>query len=187
MPDHPLSTPPSSAPETTPRQTTEDEVRRAFLGQCRSAIHYWETLSGEHTLHDRLSGVAFSVLCILDGVSGGLPGFIVAPCPHPDDRAFRENEGEDWWPENDSAAVNCDISGGLHEQLAPVHPDRERFRRGGLRGRRRLAARGARRRRAAGGGRGRAAASRAVSGLSRPAHRRSWRGASSRARAQPRR
>jgi hypothetical protein len=96
-------------------ELTCDEVQERFLQQVRVSVQYWQHLP-DKTVGERLEGLAFSIMAILDGVSS-LPVFIVAPLPHPDDKEFHRDEGEHWWPENHTVAVVCDISGGLHELL----------------------------------------------------------------------
>jgi len=100
-----------------PREFTEEEVRERFLRQVAVLIQYWETESRTPDLHGKMTGLAFSILSMLDGCSMGIPGFIVAPCGHPDDKAYHQAHYENWYPENHEADVKCDISGGLHDQL----------------------------------------------------------------------
>lgn len=96
-----------------PREYTTNEVRKQFLELVWTCVDYWGRLPGK-TPRERLEGLAFSMLVILDGATD-LPGFIVAPCPHPDDKEFHKDEDENWFPENHESSVNCDIAGGLHE------------------------------------------------------------------------
>ena len=107
------------------RAKTRDEVQAEFLAQVRQLVRYWDTvkfdardLDGKTTeQRRRLEGLAFSLLVMLDG-GIGLPGFIVMPSPHPDDRSFHESEGEDFYPDPPAAvreADVCDIAGPLHE------------------------------------------------------------------------
>ncbi len=113
---------------TEPRELTTDEVRENFLNQVVTVINYWATVGSEEDIRGRLSGLAHSILVILDGGSG-LPGFIVAPSPHPASKSFFQKEGENWYPENHQSTVAGDIAGGLHEGLywkssgeARIHP-----------------------------------------------------------------
>lgn len=100
-----------------PRELTEEEVRERFLKQVAVLIQYWETESRTPDLHGKMTGLAFSILSMLDGCSMGIPGFIVAPSTNRDDKAHRQAHHEDWYPQNHEANVNCDISGGLRDQL----------------------------------------------------------------------
>jgi len=100
------------------RELTTDEVRAEFLKHVQAIIRNWETVKlAENSVRARLEGLAFSLLVLLDGGSVGLPAFIVAPCPHPADREFHQEEGTNWWPENDWEAAKANISGGLHEDF----------------------------------------------------------------------
>jgi len=100
-----------------PRELTEDEVQRVFLDQVRAMCRYWVEESIATTVKEKVEGVAFSILVALDGGNIGLPGFIVAPSPHPDDKEYHRSHGENWYPENDPEAVKCDIGGSLHEHF----------------------------------------------------------------------
>lgn len=104
-----------------PRELTTKEVRDRFLSHVRTMVDYWATIpdtdlgDGETEAHRRVSGVAFSILALLDGSSIGIPGFIVAPCPHRYNRESCMRAEENWYPENHDSEVNCDIGGDLHE------------------------------------------------------------------------
>jgi hypothetical protein len=108
------------------RKYTEDEVRTEFLRHIWFLVHYWRDVSRERLMRgdeisQRLEGLAFSILVQLDG-GADLPGFIVAPCPHPDDKAYHKSRGENWYPENHEANVTCDIGGYLHEMFYEEKP-----------------------------------------------------------------
>lgn len=107
-----------------PREFTVEEVRTMFLKQVRAYIEYWsgDNVPSERTWRERMEGLAFSLLVTLDGGTE-LPAFIVAPSPHPDDRLFRQGQGENWWPENLEGTVNADIAGCLHELFHTVSAD----------------------------------------------------------------
>lgn len=92
-----------------PRELTEDEVREQYLGLIQTYVRYWHNLPNK-TCRERMEGLAFSMLVILDGESG-LPGFIVAPCPHQDDKEYHKDQGDNWFPENHKSNVKCDIAG----------------------------------------------------------------------------
>lgn len=108
-----------------PREYTDEEVREKFLRHVWSLIHWWENENRADTTHDKLSGLAHSIMAMLDG-STNLPAFIVAPLPHKEDKAYHKANGENYFPYNrrdrhDSAAdVKCDIGGHLAYQLYRV-------------------------------------------------------------------
>lgn len=72
-----------------------EDLRNAFLHQLADAAYYWATLPDKTPL-ERCSGLAFSVLVMIDGCSMGLPAFDLVARPHPDDKAFHKAEGSDW-------------------------------------------------------------------------------------------
>ena len=102
-----------------PREFTEDEVRDRFLTQVWVNIDYWDgaydQIVADKSCREKLEGLAFSLLSMLDGCSVALPSFTVAPMPHPEDRDYHQEQGENWWPENHNADVKCDIGGCLHD------------------------------------------------------------------------
>lgn len=108
------------------REWTRDEIREQFLTHVWNMIEYWNSpnLPSSRSTRERLEGLTHSILTALDGCTMALPGFIVAPCPHPDDREYHIENGENWYPENDESQVNGDIGGGLHELLYSCQPER---------------------------------------------------------------
>lgn len=97
------------------RELTEDEVRDQFLDHVRYLVEYWSEVK-DRTTKEKLDGLAFSILSAIDGCNSSLPSFILAPLPHEDDKEFRINNNEDYFPENHESEVKCDIGGYLHEK-----------------------------------------------------------------------
>lgn len=95
------------------RELTEDEVRDEFIGKVCDIVEYHDRTKKD--VRDKLEGVAFSILVLLDGENIDAPKFIVAPDPHPEDKDFYIGEGLNYYPENHMNNINCDISGSLHE------------------------------------------------------------------------
>lgn len=95
------------------REYTKEEVRELFLKQVKQSVDFWVT-ADVNKLRDRLDGVAFSIMNIIDGTSS-LPSFILAPAPHEDDKESCIQDDVNWFPENNNTNVNCDIAGSLHE------------------------------------------------------------------------
>lgn len=117
-----------------PRAYTSEEVRDDFLGMLHTYAQYWikmiesdtpEPLSKNQmdVIKEKVSGLIFSTLVIFDGGSG-LPAFTIAPIPHPDDKAFRISEMENYYPEprcdvcDNFVELETDIGGPLHESWA---------------------------------------------------------------------
>lgn len=98
------------------REYTVGEIRKQFLEHIRGLVNYWDGIP-EKTITEKLEGLAFSILVVLDGGAMGLPGFIVAPIPHPSDKQFHVEEGEDYYPDNYEieGRIKGDIAGELHE------------------------------------------------------------------------
>ena len=102
------------------RQYTEDEVRKNFLDAVKTDVAYWNKVppnkeyTKEYTCLDRLNGLAFSIMALLDGCAD-LPPFIVSPNTNTDHNKFLKKLGENWYPNNENARVKCDIGGDLHE------------------------------------------------------------------------
>lgn len=85
-----------------PRAYTADETRDMLLEYIWTMVRYWGTGEGSYVdldkpINDRLSGVAFSILAMLDGTTDHLPGFRLVPTPHPDDEQYHRDEGENWF------------------------------------------------------------------------------------------
>lgn len=98
------------------RAYSEEEIRDQVIAHIHMIVDYWEKVEplrsrrdAETELHARLSGIAFSILTMLDGEAASLPGFAVMAVPHPDDKKFHKENGENWYPKN------VDIGGALHE------------------------------------------------------------------------
>lgn len=99
--------------EKMPKEKTTHEIREAFLQHIWVLIDVW--FEQEHSERERMEGLAFSILSMLDGCSADLPGFIVAPCPLEEDMKYHIENGEDYYPYNDIDAIKGDIAGSLHE------------------------------------------------------------------------
>lgn len=98
-----------------PREVTEKELRAQFLEHIHYLVDGWDK-SDRETTKEKLQGLAFSILVMLDGESS-LPGFIVAPCPHEDDKQHRIDNGMNYYATNHKTRVKCDIAGNLHNEF----------------------------------------------------------------------
>jgi len=98
------------------RVKTPEEIQKEFYNQCFSTLDYW--LEVDRTERDKMEGFLFSIFSMLDGCSGALPGWIVAPDPHPTDKDYAVECGEEtYWPENHEVKIAGNLSGGLHELM----------------------------------------------------------------------
>jgi len=109
------------------RELTTAEVRERFLAKVRTIVDYWADEGTEgplanQSLRQRCEGVAFSILVTLDGEDAELPGFVVAPNPHPDDKIYCREHDLDWYPRTadglkEHMVGRLDIAGSLHEDI----------------------------------------------------------------------
>lgn len=103
--------------EDQPREYTEDEVREKFLIEVNEIIQFWENeVDGSDSLR-KLEGLAYSIMGLIDGKSPDLPGYILAPDPHPEAKELNTSRGLNYFPENLESSVKCDISGDLQACL----------------------------------------------------------------------
>ncbi len=96
------------------KEKTEDEIRTEFLNRIRAYVTEWDS-NPLRTSKEKLNGLAFSILAMLDGVDPLICGFIVAPSTHEDDKQYNIDNGDDYYPQNHESDVKCDIAGGLHD------------------------------------------------------------------------
>jgi hypothetical protein len=85
-------------------------ARERFLALVRGVAQTW----GAYDLTDereRCNGVVFGVLNIIDGNTGVFPALDLVVRPHPDDQAYRIEEGDNYYP--DGLVINEDCA--LHE------------------------------------------------------------------------
>ena len=85
--------------EETPRAYTLEEVADELIAHLRGVAHYWASTqlpTGRDSVKDRVEGAIFSALCALDGVAG-LPAFEIIPAPHPDDKQYHIDDGENFY------------------------------------------------------------------------------------------
>ena len=101
---------------TEPRAYTPDEVRDQLIEHVWTMIRYWGGHDGSNVAADRpkddcLSGLAHSILVMLDGCAMDLPAFKLQVDPHPEDEAYLREQGENFYP------VGLVIEDMLHEHL----------------------------------------------------------------------
>lgn len=90
---------------------TKEEMREMFLARCRETAFYWSTVECK-TPREMCDGVVFSMLNIIDGMSGGFPAAIdLVMQPHPDDKEYNISDNENWV--EPGQVINDDVM--LHE------------------------------------------------------------------------
>lgn len=102
-----------------PRQKTKNEIKKEFISNILSAIDYWEKEQSTPTTRQKMMGVAFSILVMLDGEDANMPAFIVAPDVNSLINKDCIKDGEDYYPAQDKE-VKGNISGDLHELFAQM-------------------------------------------------------------------
>ena len=104
---------------TEPRQWTAYEVRDKMIEHIHNLCRYWSTLP-DKSPREKCDGLAFSILSMLDGCSGGLPGFILVPDPHESDESYNKEEGNNWFPPQSKEfweTVNTPVCYMMHEHF----------------------------------------------------------------------
>ena len=100
-----------------PRELTDREVRDKFLAHVWEMIGYWEPRPGG------VEGIAFSILCAIDGDAAALPKFALCPDPHPEDKPYSIEKGDSYYPAFLASRTDaCDIAGSLHELFYNAKP-----------------------------------------------------------------
>jgi hypothetical protein len=101
------------------KELTTEEVRNTFVALAHNIADYWAGLP-DKTDKEKVEGTIFSLFVLIDG-GGAMPSFILAPDPHPSDKDFHIEKGDDpYYPENHLLrdSVKANISGCLHEVFA---------------------------------------------------------------------
>lgn len=108
------------------KEITVEEARHLFLTHVAVLVDYWEKESRVKTSQEKLEGLAFSLLTMLDGGSAGLPGYQIIPRSYQQDVEYAKEQGYDYYPEN----IDITQDQALHEEIykyfegkAPKFPD----------------------------------------------------------------
>lgn len=111
------------------KEMKSSEVQDEVLNYIDEMIVYWSKEESRNTT-EKLAGLAYSILSILDGEVRGFPQFIVAPLPHPKDNIIDIEEGEDYYPENHKVfrKIRGNISGNLSTEFVTNSPETIIFR-----------------------------------------------------------
>lgn len=79
-----------------PRAWTEEEVRQQFLDHIRIIRDYWLNLP-DKTEAEKMDGLCFSFLTLIDGCGMSLPAINLSLSPHKDDKDFSIKYGENYY------------------------------------------------------------------------------------------
>jgi len=88
-----------------------------FLDQLRATKEYW-LKAPRQTESERMDGLIFSILVMFDGGTMGMPAMDIRLAPHPDDKAYKISEGEQWFKPG-QLINDCQ----LHEQWYNQNPN----------------------------------------------------------------
>ena len=99
---------------------TKSEAKALFLQHLRDVAQYWD--SQKMTSTEKLDGLAFSVLTLLDGSTMVLPAMDLVLRPHPEDKEYRQTRDENWF--ENGMAINDDAM--LHEEWYGIKLHAER-------------------------------------------------------------
>jgi hypothetical protein len=90
-----------------PRAWTKEEVREQILAHIRLMVNYWAQQGrsggldnhapGEDVYQAVASGVAFSILTMIDGCAMDICALDLKLSPHPSDRAYNKSQGDNWY------------------------------------------------------------------------------------------
>lgn len=90
---------------------TKEEMREIFIAECKATAFFWSRVE-DRTPREMCDGVVFSILDIIDGMSGGFPAAInLVMEPHPDDKEYNISNAEQWV--EPGQVINDDVM--LHE------------------------------------------------------------------------
>jgi hypothetical protein len=79
-------------------------------------IKYWDSQKGM-TSAEKLDGLAFSFLTLIDGSTLNMPAMNIVLRPHPDDKQFLIMNDEDWFV--DGMTINDDAT--MHDEWSAVN------------------------------------------------------------------
>ena len=100
-----------------PRQYTVEEIQKMVIEHLWHMIDYCENETRRPTSKEKLELFMHSTLAMFDGSCGGIPAFKICPEPHPEDKAYHKEHGENWFP----SGPKYDI-GPLHEVMYVYKP-----------------------------------------------------------------
>jgi hypothetical protein len=110
------------------REYTKEEMLDMFVYKLGDISKYWATVNVDaakdfisrnciNEAHYRTNGVIFSIMSMIDGCDGSMPAFKIVPSPHPDDKQFRIDNDENYWPNppKNIKEISINYENMLHE------------------------------------------------------------------------
>ena len=80
--------------QSKPVAYATEEARDMYLSHMRMLVDYWSKESYGKTERERMEGLVFSILVMLDGGSSSLPAVDISLSPHESDKEFLTSIGE---------------------------------------------------------------------------------------------
>jgi hypothetical protein len=99
------------------RAYTKEESRKIVLDHIRALVRYWDSLPDKPS-KEKLEGLAFSILTMIDGDSM-LPSMDIVLRPNPADQAFHKGHGENWFKDCLILNDDCALHEFFHERATP--------------------------------------------------------------------
>lgn len=100
---------------------TVEEARHILLKRLAGCVDYWERESRAESTREKMEGLLFSMLVVLDGGVADIPGYALIPLPHPTDQSYHEKRDENYYPMTELPENAFDIGGSLHEKISEYY------------------------------------------------------------------
>ncbi len=99
------------------KEYTQEEITDRFMKQVTGIARYWGDIGSDPK--KAAEGAIFSMLVLLDGESAGHPGCALFVNPHPDDKEYHIDNGEDYYPgfEDPDGSVRVKGRALFHDML----------------------------------------------------------------------
>jgi hypothetical protein len=94
-----------------PRAYTKQEVRDMLIGHIKGIAKYWADETRTPDVLDKIEGALFSTLVIFDGGSIGLPAMDIILHPHPEDKDYAIENGENYFDDEMIINDDCELHG----------------------------------------------------------------------------
>ena len=98
----------------TSKPISREEARETFLQHVRFLARYWAKERPDNVL-EACEGVAFSILTTMDGCAG-FPSLDLVLRPHPDDKAYHEENGDDYYVDGMVINGDCHLHDYFHKR-----------------------------------------------------------------------
>jgi hypothetical protein len=104
-----------------PRAYTREEVTEQILEGVVRNVRYWQKQPSCGTMEDRVEGVAFSILSMLDGSTMDIPAFNLSPDTEEDHINYCIEEGQNYY--DPDTVVSTSLHELFHPTMKRLYPD----------------------------------------------------------------